>query len=206
MSPKNIYPVFDRSLTRSDKEKLMDQRATVVWFTGLSGAGKSTLAIELEKELYNRGYICQLLDGDNIRTGINNNLGFSEKDRLENIRRISEVSKLFKDSGIIILAAFVSPTQEIRHLAMDIIGKEDFIEVFVNPPFAVCEERDVKGLYKKARAGIIKDFTGISSPFEAPDDADLDLNTSELTIEESSKMILDVVLPRISLSKIKKSK
>jgi adenylylsulfate kinase len=151
MKQKNIYPVFDRALTRVDKEKFMQQRSKVLWFTGLSGAGKSTLSIAIEKELFNKGYVCQLLDGDNIRSGINNNLGFSIKDRKENIRRIAEVAKLFKDSGIIILAAFVSPTKEIRKLAKSIIGEEDFLEIFVNPPLEVCEERDTKGLYKKAR-------------------------------------------------------
>jgi adenylylsulfate kinase len=198
MKEKHIYPVFDRALTRKDKEKMMNQKSVVVWFTGLSGAGKSTLSIELEKQLFARGKICQLLDGDNIRTGINNNLGFTEEDRLENIRRIAEVSKLFKESGIIILAAFVSPTQEIRHMAMDIIGKDDFIEIFVNPPMEVCEERDVKGLYKKARSGEIKNFTGISSPFEPPQNPDLNLDTSKLSIDQSVEKILNVVLPRIA--------
>jgi adenylylsulfate kinase len=199
MKQKNIYPVFDRALTRVDKEKFMQQRSKVLWFTGLSGAGKSTLSIAIEKELFNKGYVCQLLDGDNIRSGINNNLGFSIKDRKENIRRIAEVAKLFKDSGIIILAAFVSPTKEIRKLAKSIIGEEDFLEIFVNPPLEVCEERDTKGLYKKARRGLIKNFTGISSPFEAPKNPLVDIDTSKYNVEESVEILLEAIMPHIKL-------
>jgi len=199
MKQKNIYPVFDRALTRVDKEKFMQQRSKVLWFTGLSGAGKSTLSIAIEKELFNKGYVCQLLDGDNIRSGINNNLGFSIKDRKENIRRIAEVAKLFKDSGIIILAAFVSPTKEIRKLAKSIIGEDDFLEIFVNPPLEVCEERDTKGLYKKARRGLIKNFTGISSPFEAPKNPLVDIDTSKYNVEESVEILLEAIMPHIKL-------
>jgi len=199
MKQKNIYPVFDRALTRSDKEKFMQQRSKVLWFTGLSGAGKSTLSIAIEKELFNKGYVCQLLDGDNIRSGINNNLGFSIKDRKENIRRIAEVAKLFKDGGIIILAAFVSPTKEIRKLAKSIIGEDDFLEIFVNPPLEICEERDTKGLYKKARRGLIKNFTGISSPFEAPKDPLVDIDTSKYNVEESVEILLEAIMPHIKL-------
>jgi len=199
MKQKNIYPVFDRALTRSDKEKFMQQRSKVLWFTGLSGAGKSTLSIAIEKELFNKGYVCQLLDGDNIRSGINNNLGFSIKDRKENIRRIAEVAKLFKDGGIIILAAFVSPTKEIRKLAKSIIGEDDFLEIFVNPPLEVCEERDTKGLYKKARRGLIKNFTGISSPFEAPKNPLVDIDTSKYNVEESVEILLEAIMPHIKL-------
>ncbi|PLW98184.1 MAG: adenylyl-sulfate kinase [Marinilabiliales bacterium] len=199
MKQKNIYPVFDRALTRSDKEKFMQQRSKVLWFTGLSGAGKSTLSIAIEKELFNKGYVCQLLDGDNIRSGINNNLGFSIKDRKENIRRIAEVAKLFKDGGIIILAAFVSPTKEIRKLAKSIIGEDDFLEIFVNPPLEICEERDTKGLYKKARRGLIKNFTGISSPFEAPKNPLVDIDTSKYNVEESVEILLEAIMPHIKL-------
>jgi len=200
MEDTHIYPVFDRMLSREDKEHLLRQHGIMIWFTGLSGSGKSTLAIALERELNDRGLLCRILDGDNIRTGINNNLGFSEADRLENIRRIAEVSKLFLDTGIITIAAFISPTNEIREMASGIIGKNDFVEVFVNTPLEVCEQRDVKGLYAKARRGEIKDFTGITAPFEAPSDPDISLDTSKLSLEESVKQLLELVLPRVRYS------
>lgn len=152
----NIYPIFDRMLTRQDKEELLKQRGVMIWFTGLSGSGKSTIAIALERELHKRGLLCRILDGDNIRTGINNNLGFSETDRVENIRRIAEVSKLFIDTGIITIAAFISPNNDIREMAARIVGPDDFLEIFVSTPLAECEKRDVKGLYAKARRGEIK--------------------------------------------------
>ena len=194
---ENIYPVFDKMLSRTDKENLLDQHGIMIWFTGLSGSGKSTLAIALERELHSRGILCRLLDGDNIRSGINNNLGFTEADRLENIRRIAEVSKLFLDTGIVTLAAFISPTNDIRALAESIVGKDDFVEVFVSTPLEVCEERDVKGLYAKAREGKVKNFTGISSPFEAPENPCISLDTSVLSVEESVNALLDLILPRI---------
>lgn len=194
---ENIYPVFDKMLSRTDKEDLLDQHGIMIWFTGLSGSGKSTLAIALERELHSRGILCRLLDGDNIRSGINNNLGFTEADRLENIRRIAEVSKLFLDTGIVTLAAFISPTNDIRALAESIVGKDDFVEVFVSTPLEVCEERDVKGLYAKAREGKVKNFTGISSPFEAPENPCISLDTSVLSVEESVNALLDLILPRI---------
>lgn len=199
MKEKHIYPIFDRMLQRSDRETLLKQRGKMIWFTGLSGSGKSTLAIALERELHNRGLLCRILDGDNIRTGINNNLGFSEEDRIENIRRIAEVSKLFVDSGVITIAAFISPTNEIRKMASSIIGSDDFIEVFVDTPLEVCEQRDVKGLYKKARAGEIKEFTGISSPFEPPTQPNLRIDTSIQEIEQSISELLDYVLPIVTL-------
>ena len=196
----NIYPIFDRMLQRSDKEKLLKQRSIMIWFTGLSGSGKSTIAIALERELHKRVLLCRILDGDNIRSGINNNLGFSPEDRIENIRRIAEVSKLFVDSGIITIAAFISPSNSIRKMAADIIGKDDFLEIFVNTPLAICEQRDVKGLYAKARKGEIKNFTGISAPFEAPECPALTLDTSVLSIEESIKLLLELILPKIKLN------
>ena len=199
MQEQHIYPIFHKTLTRSDREELLKQKAVVVWFTGLSGSGKSTLAAALERELYQRGHLCKLLDGDNIRTGINNNLGFSAEDRHENIRRIAEVSKLFLNCGVITLAAFISPTNEIRKQAREIIGDENFMEIFVNPPLNVCEQRDTKGLYQKARKGEIQNFTGISSPFEAPENPAVDLDTSSLTVEESVEKILEVLEPKISL-------
>lgn len=199
MEDNHIYPIFDRMLARKDKEELLKQHGIMVWFTGLSGSGKSTVAIALERELHKRGLLCRILDGDNIRSGINNNLGFSEEDRVENIRRIAEVSKLFIDTGIITIAAFISPNNDIREMAADIIGKEDFIEVFVNTPLSVCEERDVKGLYKKARQGEIKNFTGVSAPFEEPKHPDLMLDTSKVSLEESVHRLLDMILPKVQL-------
>lgn len=178
-------------MQRSDKEKLLKQKGSVIWFTGLSGAGKTTIAIELEKQLYHKELITQILDGDLVRAGINNNLGFSNEDRIENIRRIAEVAKLFVNSGIITICCFVSPTEEIRTLARTIIGKDDFIEVFVNTSFDVCEKRDVKGLYAKARKGEIKDFTGIDAPYEVPVNPEIELKTNDLSVEESVKKILN---------------
>lgn len=196
---ENIYPVFDRIYDRKVKEEILRQSAKVIWFTGLSGSGKTTLAANLEKELFFRRFFCQVLDGDNIRSGINNNLGFSEVDRLENIRRIAEVSKLLINTGMITICSFISPTHEIRDMARSIIGKDDFIEIFLNPPLEVCEDRDTKGLYKKARAGIIKDFTGISSPFEAPENPDIEIDTSTTNIKDSVDLIFNEIIDRITL-------
>ncbi|WP_302993991.1 adenylyl-sulfate kinase [Bacteroides clarus] len=193
----NIYPIFDRMLAREDKEELLKQHSVMIWFTGLSGSGKSTIAIALERELHKRGLLCRILDGDNIRSGINNNLGFTEADRIENIRRIAEVSKLFVDTGIITIAAFISPSNDIREMAANIIGKDDFLEVYVSTPIEECERRDVKGLYAKARRGEIKNFTGISAPFEAPAHPALTLDTSALSLEESVNKLLELILPRI---------
>ncbi len=196
---KNIYPVFDRIYDRKVKEEILRQSAKVIWFTGLSGSGKTTLAANLEKELFFRRFFCQVLDGDNIRAGINNNLGFTEVDRLENIRRIAEVSKLLINTGMITICSFISPTEEIRAMARNIIGENDFIEIFLNPPLEVCEQRDTKGLYKKARAGVIKDFTGISSPFEAPKHPDLEIDTSVTSIVDSVNLIFNTIIDRITL-------
>jgi adenylylsulfate kinase len=196
---KNIYPVFDRIYDRKVKEEILRQSAKVIWFTGLSGSGKTTLASNLEKELFFRRFFCQVLDGDNIRSGINNNLGFSREDRLENIRRISEVTKLLVNTGIITICSFISPTEEIRQMAKNIIGENDFIEVFLNTPLEVCEQRDTKGLYKKARSGEIKDFTGISSPFEAPKNPDIEIDTSVTPIKDAVDMIFDAVIDRVTL-------
>lgn len=187
---ENIYPIFDRMLSRQDKETLLHQRGVMLWFTGLSGSGKSTVAIALERELHKRGLLCRILDGDNIRMGINANLGFSEEDRRENIRRVAEVAKLFVDTGIITIAAFVSPTEELRQLAENIIGKDDFKEIFISTPIEECERRDVKGLYARARRGEVKNFTGISAPFEAPKHPALSIDTSKTPLEESVNMLL----------------
>ena len=194
---KHIYPISDRMLSRRDKEELLHQHGLMVWFTGLSGSGKSTVAIALERELHHRGILCRILDGDNIRCGINNNLGFSAADRVENIRRIAEVSKLFVDTGIVTIAAFISPSNDMREMAADIIGKDDFLEVYVSTPLAECERRDVKGLYAKARRGEIKNFTGISAPFEEPKHPALTLDTSVLSVEESVAKLMELILPKV---------
>ena len=195
---EHIYPIFDKMLTRSDKEELLGQRGLMVWFTGLSGSGKSTVAIALERELQKRRLLCRILDGDNIRSGINNNLGFSAEDRIENIRRIAEVGKLFVDTGIITIAAFISPNNDMREMAANIIGKDDFVEVYVSTPIEECERRDVKGLYAKARKGEIKNSTGISAPFEAPLHPALSLDTSRLSLEESVNRLLELILPKVT--------
>jgi len=194
----NIHPVFDRIIGRDEKEQFLNQRARVIWMTGLSGSGKTTIAIGLEKELQTRGFLTQILDGDNIRTGINKNLGFSDEDRTENIRRIAEVSKLFVNCGIITINCFVSPTLAIREQAKEIIGDDDFREVYVNASYEECEKRDVKGLYKKARNGEIKNFTGLDAPFEAPENAFLEIKTADLSIEESVRCLVDAILSDIS--------
>ena len=194
---ENIFTVFDDILQRKDKEELLNQKSKVIWMTGLSGSGKTTIAKGVERYLHSKRILNQLLDGDNIRVGISNNLSFSSADRSENIRRISEVSKLFMNCGIITLNCFVSPTIAIRQIAKDIIGEENFIEIYINASVETCEDRDVKGLYKKARKGEIKDFTGISSPFEPPEKPNLEVNTSELSIEESVQKVLDYILPII---------
>ena len=195
---ENIYPIFEKMLQRKDRVALLKQKGIMIWFTGLSGSGKSTLAIALERELYKQGILCRILDGDNIRSGINNNLGFSEADRTENIRRIAEVSKLFVDCGIVTIAAFISPTHAIRRMASEIIGEDDFLEVYVSTPIEECERRDVKGLYAKARRGEIKEFTGISSPFEAPEHPFISIDTSRQSLADSVKVLLEAVSPKIT--------
>ena len=194
---ENIFPVFDKIISKEKKEKLLNQKGKVVWLTGLSGSGKTTIAIQLEKELYKLGFLVQILDGDNIRAGINNNLSFSESDRTENIRRIAEVSKLFLNCGIITINCFVSPKTKMRQIAKKIIGKENYYEIFIDADLETCEKRDVKGLYKKARNGEIKNFTGINSQYEKPNNPRLEVNTSQLSIEESIEVILKNVLPQL---------
>lgn len=193
----HIHPVQDRLLHRSEKETLLGQRGVVLWMTGLSGSGKSTIAIGAERLLHAQGRFVVVLDGDNVRSGINNNLGFSDADRTENIRRIAEVAKLFVQQGIVVICSFVSPTQAIREQAKAIIGADDFIEVFVDTPLAECERRDVKGLYAKARKGEIPDFTGISAPFEAPAHPDLVLTTEGRSIDIVTAELLAFLTPRI---------
>lgn len=186
----NVYPIYDRMMSRADKEQLLGQRGVMLWFTGLSGSGKSTVAIALERELHRRGLLCRILDGDNIRSGINSNLGFTADDRRENIRRIAEVAKLFVDTGIITIAAFISPTEELRRMARDIIGEKDFKEIFISTPLEECERRDVKGLYARARRGEVKNFTGISAPFEAPENPAVEIDTTNRTPEECVEQII----------------
>ena len=175
------------------------ERGLTLWFTGLSGSGKSTVAVALEKALSEKGIFCRIIDGDNVRCGLNAGLGFSLQDRKENIRRVAEVCRLFTQTGIVTLATFISPTRELRDMARNIIGAEDFMEIFVSTPIEECEKRDVKGLYAKARRGEIKEFTGISAPFEAPEASDVDTDTSRLSVEECVDRILDAAFPRIRL-------
>jgi adenylylsulfate kinase len=193
----NIHPTTNL-LSRTDREARLGQRGKVLWFTGLSGSGKSTLAVALERQLFALGYHVVVLDGDNIRTGINNNLGFSETDRTENIRRIAEVAKLFASQGIICIVSFISPTIAMRAQAKDIIGADDFVEVFIDTPLEECEQRDVKGLYKKARAGEIPEFTGISSPYEAPLHPGIHIRTTDKSIDTSAAELYVQVIGTVS--------
>ncbi|WP_373551090.1 adenylyl-sulfate kinase [Haliscomenobacter sp.] len=195
---EHIHPIFDQLLQRSEREERLQQRSKVLWLTGLSGSGKSTVAKYLERVLFVEGYLPQVLDGDNIRFGINSNLSFSSEDRLENIRRIAEISKLYLHSGIICINSFISPTREMRDLARSIVGSEDFIEIYINAPIEVCEARDVKGLYQKARAGLIKGFTGIDDPYEAPENPELEIRTDQMSIEDSALRIVEYLRPLVT--------
>ncbi|HXB12057.1 MAG TPA: adenylyl-sulfate kinase [Bacteroidia bacterium] len=195
----NIFPIFDKVLGRESKEKLLKQHGIVIWMTGLSGSGKTTLAIGLEKLLYEKGYLVEVLDGDNVRSGINSNLGFSEEDRKENIRRVAEISRLFVNCGIITINSFVSPSDDLREMAENIIGEKDFYLVYVNTSLEECEKRDTKGLYAKARKGEIKDFTGISASFDEPFSPNLEIRTEGHTYEECLKQLADFVLPKIKV-------
>ena len=181
---KEIYPIFEKSLSREEREKRLMQRGRVLWMTGLSGSGKSTLAVGLEKKWFKEGKHVYLLDGDNIRSGINKDLGFTVEDRKENIRRIAEVATLFKNAGWWVICSFVSPLRSIRNMAREIIGEEDFIEIWVSTSLEECERRDVKGLYSKARKGEIHNFTGISSPYEEPKENFISIDTEGKTVDE----------------------
>lgn len=192
----HIYPIKTK-VSKVQREDLLGQHATLIWFTGLSGSGKSTLAVQLEAQLHALGFKTYLLDGDNIRAGINKDLNFTDEGRIENIRRIGEVAKLMLDTGIVVLSAFISPFKADRDQVKEIVGAENYIEVFVDTPLEICEERDVKGLYKKARAGEVKNFTGIDSPYEAPDSADVIVPTARLSIDESIEKLMAVILPRV---------
>jgi adenylylsulfate kinase len=192
----HIYPVFDKMLPREAKEELLGQRGRVIWMYGLSGSGKSTLANLLERRLHSEGRLVKVLDGDNIRTGLNKNLGFSDDDRQENIRRVAEVAKLFSDSGIIVIASFITPNNELRQSARDVIGDEDLLEVYIKASFETCAERDPKGLYAKVKAGEVKQFTGKDSAFEEPDQADLIIDTEAHSEDES----LDILVKAAKLN------
>lgn len=192
----NIYPIKTK-VSLDEREGLLNQHATLIWFTGLSGSGKSTLAVQLEAQLYALGYKTYLLDGDNIRAGLNKDLSFTDEGRVENIRRIGEVSKLMLDAGIVVLSAFISPFESDREQVKQIVGSENYIEVFVDTPLEVCEERDVKGLYKKARAGEVKNFTGIDSPYERPQQPHIVIPTHTVSVEQSMEILLQFILPII---------
>jgi adenylylsulfate kinase len=187
---KNIV-IHDYDITRSHRNKVNGHDSFVLWFTGLSGSGKSTIANKVEEELFYKGIHTYALDGDNIRSGINKGLGFTKEDRYENLRRIAEVAKLFVESGVVTIAAFVSPLISDRDQVKEIVGREDLIEIYVDTSLEECENRDVKGLYKKARAGEIKNFTGIDAPYEAPKSPDLQISTEEISVEMSVKQIID---------------
>ncbi len=196
MKPNNLH-TQQTKVTKFDRQQLLNQKPQLIWFTGLSGSGKSTQAVALEKYLFDQGYKTYLLDGDNIRQGLNKDLGFDEEDRVENIRRIGEVAKLMMDAGVIVLSAFISPFNSDRDLIKSLVGKENYMEVYVDCPLDICEQRDVKGLYRKARNGEIRNFTGINSPYEKPLHPDLILKTAEMSLQDSLDLLLEKVLPRI---------
>lgn len=178
------------NITKPDRERMLQQKGVVLWYTGLSGSGKSTLALAVEEKLFEQGHVCMVLDGDNIRHGLNKNLGFSPEDREENIRRIGEVSKLFTDAGLITMTAFISPYRKDRDQARSLLKEGEFIEIYVAVPLDVAEERDPKGLYKKARAGEIKEFTGISAPYEEPLNPELKIDTASNSLEECVAQVI----------------
>ncbi len=194
----HIFP-FRPKISRPERQLALRQKSLLIWFTGLSGSGKSTLAEQLEVMLYQQGFKTYLLDGDNVRSGINKDLTFNEAGREENIRRIGEVSKLFLDAGLVVLASFISPYKKDRDKVKELVDRENYFEVFVDCPVEVCEVRDVKGLYKKARKGEIKEFTGISSPYEKPEAADIIIPSHEMPIQESINLLLQKILPRIKV-------
>lgn len=196
-SANYIYPIKTK-VSADERQRLMNQTPKLIWFTGLSGSGKSTLAVQLEAALHAKGFKTYLLDGDNIRSGLNKDLSFTDEARVENIRRISEVCKLFLDAGVVLLSAFISPFQADREQVKSIVGEDNYIEVFVDAPLEVCEQRDVKGLYKKARAGEVKNFTGISSPYEKPTHPDVVIATDRLSVEQSMDLLVQAIGPRIS--------
>lgn len=194
---ENIWTDFNSFIRRNRRRFLVKQNPKAIWLTGLSGAGKTTIALNLERELQKKGYFTKVFDGDVIRLGINKDLGYSLEDRMENIRRIAEITKIFLNTGIVVICSFISPTKEIRELAKSIIGENDFIEVYVNSPIEICEKRDVKGLYSLARKGLLVDFTGIDSVYEPPDSPNVELRTDIWTVRKTVKYLLGYVYPRI---------
>ena len=186
-------------INKKDRNKLNRHRSFLIWFTGLSGSGKSTIANALEAKLFEKNISTYALDGDNIRKGINKDLTFSAEDRTENIRRIAEISNLFVDAGIVVLAAFVSPYKKDREDIKKIVGLDNFIEIYINTPIEECERRDVKGLYRKARLGEIKDFTGVNAPYEAPDSPDIEINTEQLSVKQSVSKIMKVINQKLKI-------
>ncbi len=194
----NLHPT-SYSVTQSDREKINGHKAIVIWFTGLSGSGKTSISQECERILFEKKIQCFPLDGDNIRTGINKDLSFTKEDRSENIRRIAEISKLLKQAGNVVLVSFISPFEKDRLLAKEIIGNESFIEVFVNTSIAECQKRDPKGLYKKVADGLIKNFTGIDSPYEVPINPNLNISTTDKTTKECAEEVIKTILPMITL-------
>jgi adenylylsulfate kinase len=194
----HIYPIKTK-VSAQQRENLLNQKPGLIWFTGLSGSGKSTLAVQLEAQLHALGFKTYLLDGDNIRSGLNKDIDFTDQGRVENIRRIAEVSKLLLDAGLVVLSAFISPFEADRNQVKNIVGHENYTEIFVNAPLEVCEQRDVKGLYKKARSGAVKNFTGIDSPYEIPQKPDITIHTHEMSVEQSMEELLKLVLPKIRL-------
>jgi adenylylsulfate kinase len=199
MSVNNIYPITTK-VSAAERTRLMNQRPKLIWFTGLSGSGKSTLAVQLEAQLYAMGFKTYLLDGDNIRAGLNKDLTFTDEGRVENIRRIGEVAKLMMDAGLVVLSAFISPFEADRQQVKSIVGKSNYVEIFVNTPLEICEARDVKGLYKRARAGEVKNFTGINSPYEEPQNPDMEIRTNEVSVEEAVRVLMGRVVPEIRVS------
>ena len=201
-APENLHPTFDRLLSRADKEARLRQRARVIWLYGLSGSGKSTLANALERRLHADGFTTHLLDGDNVRTGLTHDLGFSDADRVENIRRVAEVAKLFVQAGVVVVAAFITPQRVLRELARGIVGADDFLEIYVSASFEACVRRDPKGIYAKAVAGQVRQFTGRDSTFEppAPGEAALALDTEAEPPAQSLEKLHALVAPKIRFS------
>jgi adenylylsulfate kinase len=199
---RNIFTDFNDYIRRSRRRFLVKQRPMVIWMTGLSGAGKTTLSLEIQKVMRRKGYFIKIFDGDIVRTGLCKDLGFSMEDRMENIRRIAELSKIFADSGLIVICSFISPTEAMRSMARDIIGRDNFMEVYINAPLEVCEKRDVKGLYARARKGLITNFTGIDSVFEPPLHPDIEVRTDLWSIEKTARYMLRRIIPRVKFRKI----
>lgn len=193
--------MLDFFVSREEKEQLLSQRGKVIWMTGLSGSGKTTIAIDFEKELYKMGFKTKVFDSDFVRAGINRDLGFSITDRMENIRRVAAISRLFLDAGMVVINCFISPTRRIRDMARRIVGPSDFLEIFIHAPFEECEARDPKGLYEKARKGMLPSFTGIDSPWEAPQGYHLKIDTHECTVKQAVEQLVKFITPKISLNK-----